>query len=269
MQKIRQFFATRPVFTREELAEFLAAGGERNSRTTDSLLAYHTRMGHLLRIRRGLYGSVPAGADPTTYPVDPYLVAAKTSDDAVLAYHTALEFHGKACSIHQRFVYLTCRAARPLTFRGHNFRGVPFPKALRDRRQEFFGVQKADRGGLVVRVTGFERTLVDVLDRSELGGGWEEVWRSLERVEFFDLDRVVDYALLLGNATTTAKVGFFLEQNQETLMVEDRHLERLQAGRPQRPHYLERRSRRPHLLVPRWNLLVPQDLFERSWGEVA
>ena len=32
--------------------------------------------------------------------VDPYLVAAKMTEDAVLAYHTALEFHGRAYSVH-------------------------------------------------------------------------------------------------------------------------------------------------------------------------
>ncbi len=56
--------------------------------------------------------------------------------------------------------------------------------------------------------------------------------RSLESVEFFDLDKVVEYALLLGNATTGAKVGFFLEQHREPLMVEDRHLKALQGLRP-------------------------------------
>ena len=86
-----------------------------------------------------------------------------------------------------------------------------------------------------LRVTNLERTLVDVLDRPGLSGSWEEIWRSLESVEFFDLDKVVEYALLLGNATTAAKVGFFLEQHRETLMVEDRHLKELQVPARQ-PH---------------------------------
>ena len=47
---------------------------------------------------------------------------------------------------------------------------------------------------------------MDVLDRPDLAGGWEEVWRSLESVEFFDIDQVVRYSLLLENATTCAIV---------------------------------------------------------------
>ena len=37
--------------------------------------------------------------DPASMTVDPYLMAAKMTEDAVLAYHTALEFHGRANSV--------------------------------------------------------------------------------------------------------------------------------------------------------------------------
>ncbi|MDZ7837948.1 MAG: hypothetical protein U5N58_08345 [Actinomycetota bacterium] len=30
-----------------------------------------------------------------------------------------------------------------------------------------------------------------------LSGTWEEIWRSLESIEFFDLDQVLAYVLLL------------------------------------------------------------------------
>lgn len=127
----------------------------------------------------------------------------------------------------------------------------------------------ADRSGVDVRVTNLERTMVDVLDRPQLGGGWEEIWRSLESVEFFDLDAVVDYALLLGNATTIAKAGFFLEQHRERLMVEERHLEQLRKHGPRAPFYLSRSQRHPGKLVAGWNLVVPLEVLERRWLEVG
>ena len=49
--------------------------------------------------------------------------------------------------------------------------------------------------------TSLERTLVDVLDRPDLTGSWEEIWRSLESIEFFDIEQIVEYVLLLENAT--------------------------------------------------------------------
>jgi predicted transcriptional regulator of viral defense system len=110
---------------------------------------------------------------------------------------------------------------------------------------------------------------VDVLARPDLGGGWEEVWRSLEGVEYFDLEQVVEYALLLKSATTAAKVGFFLEQHRDALMVEEAHLDRLRKHVPKQPCYLERSRRGSGELVASWNLIVPHVVLDRSWIEVA
>jgi predicted transcriptional regulator of viral defense system len=262
------FFATHPVFRVAEFAAFRHARGTRG-RATEALLAYHAKTGRVLRIRRGLYASVPLGGLPENCDVDPFLIAGRVSDDAVLAYHTALEFHGKAHSVHQTFLYLTRRAARPFSFRGSRFRGLAFAAALKARNAERFGVATVSRAGIDVRVTRLERTLVDVLDRPQFAGGWEEIWRSLESVEFFDLDQVVEYALLLDNATTAAKVGFYLEQHRKELMVQERHLDPLRTNRPQKPHYLSRSDRKPGRLVAEWNLVVPEEVLERRWQEVA
>jgi predicted transcriptional regulator of viral defense system len=262
------FFRKHPVFTSEELNRHLAVMGKPGPRTRESLLAYHRKTGHVILIRRGLYGVIPLGAEPDSYPIDPFLVAAKLTRDAVLSYHTALEIHGRAYSVREHLTYSASRPGSTMTFRSHVFRGVKFPEALRRAKKERFGVVTVDRAGLEVSVTSLERTLVDVLDRPALSGSWEEIWRSLESVEFFDLDKVVKYALLLSNATTTAKVGFFLEQHRDSLMVENSHLEPLLNNRPRQPHYLESTSRKSGRLVADWNLIVPVELLERRWGEI-
>ena len=262
--KTNEFFARHPVFTTSELTACLE---NRNHWTRKNLLAYHCKQGHIVQITRGLYAVVTPGRDSETYAVDPYLLAAKAAPDAVLAYHTALEVHGKAHSIFQQFFFLSRVPPRPRTFRAQRFRGISFPKALRLAGKEDFDVGVLDRSGVSIRVTSLERTLVDVLDRPDLGGGWEEIWRSLESVEYFDLDRVLEYARLLGNRTTAAKVGFYLEQHAEALMVEDRHLEPLRALRPKQPHYLERGK--SGKLAGRWNLVVPSSLYERAWEQTG
>lgn len=266
--KLNKFFSTHPVFTVSELDKFLAQQGSRNHWTRKALLAHHRKQGRILPVRRGLYAVVPPGASPDTCPVDPYLLAARMTDDAVLGYHTALEFHGNAYSVYEQFFYLAERKSAPATFRSYRFRCVLFPRKLRAQGKMNFGVQVGERAGIPVRVTSLERTLVDVLDRPDLGGSWEEIWRSLESVEFFDLNRVVDYALLLGNATTVAKVGFFLDQHRDPLMVEEAHLRPLRDHRPRNPHYLSRGARKPGHFIPDWNLIVPAAVLERSWAEV-
>jgi predicted transcriptional regulator of viral defense system len=155
-----------------------------------------------------------------------------------------------------------------VTFRSLQFKGVGFPKALSLKDRETFDVVRTDRAGLEVRVTGLERTFVDVLNRPDLTGSWEEIWRSLESVEFFDLDKVALYVDLLGNATTAAKVGFFLEQHRDSLMVDEAHLKTFRDRRPRRPHYLERSRRKAGRFVAAWNLVVPEEVYGRSWEEL-
>ena len=261
------FFAAHPVFSRAELTAYLSTHRSGTPKAEDALLRYHVRVGHLLKLRRGLYAVVPAGANPETSPVDPYLLASRLAGDAVLGYHTALGLHGKAHSVFQEFHFLTGTAPRPFRFRGQGFRAVAFPRKLAGADKERFGVEMRDRFGLDVAVTGLERTLVDLFDRPDLGGGVEEVWRSLATVEFFDLEAVIEYATLLGNATTVAKVGFFLESHRERLMVSDAHLARLRRRRPRRPHYFEKRDTGKGRLVAGWNLVVPQFVMHREWEE--
>jgi predicted transcriptional regulator of viral defense system len=261
------FFETHPVFSH---AEFLAArkdnGGNRS--TSNNLLASNLAAGKLLRIRRGLYFTVPRGTKPAQAVVDPFLVVSHATDDAVIAYHAAFQFYGKTYSVWQRFHYLTRERAKPFSFRGLEFVPVQPEVSIRSLPDWGGGVNELNHAGGRVRVTSLERTLVEVLDAPGKGGDWEEIWRSLEMIEFFDLDAVIDYSLRLGSSLTVARVGFFLEQHRQSLMVEDSHLEALRSHIPTQPRYLDS-ARKPGKLVPRWNLIVPEYVLNRQWGETA
>lgn len=244
------------------MATLVARG--RSKATANNLLALHLSSGRLLRVRRGLYAVPPRGVEPAAADVDPYLVASRLSDDAVVAYHAALQFHGKAYSLWRKFHYFTKRRARPFTFRDREFVPVQAPAALRALPDLGGGIREVRHAGGLVRVTSLERTLVDVLDAPDKGGGWEEIWRSLEMVEFFDLDAVIAYVRNLGSALAAARVGFFLDQHRETLMVEDKHLDGFRALAPAQPRYFDRR-REPGKLVSAWNLVVPERVLKRDW----
>jgi len=265
--KPTDFFAHHPVFRYDEFVAAHAGRGGRSRQTSASVLKQHVAAGRLLHLRRGLYASVPRGVDAESHAVDPYLVATKLADDAVVACHGALQFHGKASSLWSRFHYLTRARQKRFAFRTLEFVPVQAPSTLRGRADLGGGVVEHRHAGGVARVATLERTLVDVLDAPERSGGWEEVWRSLEMVEYFDLDAVLAYTRLLGSALTAARVGFFLEQHRESLMVEAKHFNALRALAPAQPRYLDSR-REPGRLVKDWNLVVPERVLARSWAEV-
>lgn len=268
---MHEFLATHPVFTGRDLARVLG-NDARALRQVHNRLYYHTRRGRIVAVGGGLYAAIPPGADPATYPVDPYLIAAHSAPGAILCLHTALELHGVAYSL---FNVKTCYAAvsrHARTWRGVTYRTLIYPAALRRRGIAEIGTATMDRSGLPVRVTTLERTLVDTLATPAAAGGVEEVWRSLGAVQYLDTTAVVDYVERLGSATTAARVGFFLEQHQRTLGVPDDVLERLEAMRPLAIHYFSRNEHRAHrdgVLRKRWHLVVPTTLVNQTWDELA
>lgn len=265
---VNEFLERHPVFTLAEFKSFLDEKASVNEWTQQNLLAYYKRKGRIIGVKRGLYAVVPLGTKPDEFLPDPFLLAAKMAEDSVLSYHTALEFYGSAYSVQNRFIYLSLVQSKKLSWREYAFKSVPFPKALLRKDKELFGVRTEDRKGIAVKVTGLERTMVDIFDRPDLGGGWEEIWRSLDLVEYMNLEEVVDYALLLGNSTTIAKIGFYLEQNRERLMVDDSYLRRLRKKMPSTPRKMERTGSQPGKFVSAWNLVVPRPVYERIWEEV-
>ena len=267
IQQIRpaSFFASHPVFRYDEFVAAHAERGGRSRQTSASVLKQHVAAGRLLHLRRGLYASLPPGADPASYPVDPFLIATQLGSDAVVVYHAALQFHGRVYSEWNRFHYLTLARQRRFVIRGMEFVPVQVPAALRALADLGGGVVERRYAGGVARVTTLERTLVDVLDSPSRCGGWEEMWRSLEMIEYFDLDAVLTYTRKLGSALTAARVGFFLEQHRETLMVETQHLEAFRELAPAQPRYLDS-GREPGTLVKGWNLVVPERVLARSWA---
>ena len=118
----------------------------------------------------------------------------------------------------------------------------------------------------MVRVASLERCVVDLLHTPEHGGGWEEIWRSLESIEFLDLGAVVELTLRMGSALTVGRVGFFLEQHREQWVVEETVLDQLAHHAPTQPRYLDTR-RESGRLVTRWNLVVPEYVLEQRWEE--
>jgi len=270
---LHEFLNKFQVFRLEDLNEFIKTKEPEkiiDPDTRNNLLAHYIKQGRLQRVRREVYQTIPPGESSENYSLDPYLLASKLSDDAVLSHHTALEAHAKAYSIFNTFYYWTKKEIRyPFEYQGVKFKAVQQPKISLEKKQENFGIKLIYRKEQVLKVTTLERTFVDVLDRPKLAGSWEEIWRSLASIDYFDIDEIFQYCSLLENATIFAKVGFYLEQNQKRLAITDRELDKFSKFKPQGPHYLERQSisTKAGKLFQRWNLIVPDEVLEETWNE--
>jgi predicted transcriptional regulator of viral defense system len=184
--------------------------------------------------------------------------------DAAAAYHSALEVHGYAQSIFERFTFVTWSGTKATTYLGRRFVPVRPRKQLKAAGGGERWIERAERAGTELRVTSLERTVVDVLDRPALAGGIDEVWRSLSAVPALDPDPLLEYTELLGSRTLAARLGFFLDSRRDELVVPGEMLERLHELIPRSPVYLDRR--RPGRLVSRWSLIVPEGLHPDAGG---
>lgn len=266
--KLETFFAVHPVFTFDEFFAYLEKlSPNYKHNTAKSLLTYHKKTGRILQIRRGLFATVPITQHYTNFQVNPFLIAGRIADDVILGYHTAMELHGIAYSVFNNFYFMTHKQVRQFEFQENTFKAIKFPKPLLTTGKENFATTIINREGLDIKATTIERTLVDSLQNPEYAGSWEEIWSSFSMVTVLQLAQVIEYTLLLNNATTTAKVGFFLEQHQKQFKVTDEHLKKLAKKAPTHKHYLERNKRIPGKLIKKWNLIVPEKILKQQWEE--
>ena len=108
-----------------------------------------------------------------------------------------------------------------------------------------------------VKVVAKERLLVDLLDRMELSGGWEEITNAFMYETDIDWQKVLDYTKQLNHPATAARLGFMLERFQDTMQVPEEVLTGLSLLIPNTPEHFYR-SNRKGIFVKRWNLYVPE-----------
>ena len=262
---IQKFFETHPVFHFREFSDFMKSKGTNRPQSWRQRLSYHTKAGHLIHIRKFLY-AVKATINQDQW-VDPYLIANKVSQSSVIAYHSALELHGVAYTTFSEITFIVDQQMLPFYYEAQTFRPISTPKILSDQGQVGYGIEEIKRSGLSLRLTSLERSMVDVLDRPNLGGGWEEIVRSFDNILQFDINKVIEYTLLLNNATTVAKVGFFLEQRPKYLAIESRYIEKLLPYIPRQTHYIENPRGAKGKYIEKWNIIVPLEIIQKSWEE--
>src|ERR1700682_4362412 len=106
-----------PLFTLEELSQRYGKKGQ--DRSVRNMLYRLKREGRVRQLTKGVY----AGALATT-SIDRYSVPSRLRNDAVVAFHSALEFHGVANQLFQTVYYLSTRPRRDVVFDGVTYHSV-------------------------------------------------------------------------------------------------------------------------------------------------
>jgi predicted transcriptional regulator of viral defense system len=261
---IALFFEQNPVFTVDDFVRYL--GKSEKSRNVYATLSYHREKGRIERIQEGIYFVVRTGVSPEKMNPDPYLGASKLSADSVLAYHTALDILGYSHSVFHHHYYFSKSYKPALKFRNETYTCVVAPTSLINNSAYYFGTEKKEQLGMKITITGKERSFAEALERPKYCGGFEEMYRCLEKIPYLNYDILLKYLHLRKKKTLYAKAGFYLEQHRDDLYVDDTILRELEKYKPASKIYWEK-GVNGSVLSRRWNLLVPKYVAERSWEE--
>ena len=222
-------------------------------RRTRRFLAYLADAGWLIRIRRGLYATVPLDVvEPAAWREDPWIVAAKVFSPFYIGGWSACEHWGLTDQIFKETVVIS---SKPIRRRHIEIQGVPFYVKIVDS-DKIFGTETVWRGRTRVFVSDTTRTIVDILDDPKIGGGIRHIADILKAYlshEMRNDSLLLEYAHKLGNRTVFKRLGYLLEAakaNDVTL------IEACRKAVSSGISLLDPSAPRKGRFVRRWNLRV-------------
>jgi len=175
------------------------------------------RDGWIVSLRRGLYALSPSV--PGVTPAHEFEIAMALVSPAAISHWSALHYHGLTDQAPNMVFALTTaetsvprlRGAKAKEARGGYSVGGIVYRFIQVKPERFFGMETVWVGDARVTVTDVERTLIDGLTMPQYCGDFPEVLSAFENAaDRMDLDRIIDYALRLDQATAK-RLGWVLE----------------------------------------------------------
>jgi predicted transcriptional regulator of viral defense system len=237
-------FSKLSVFSKAEII-----GEFRSARSADSILFDYVRRGLIVKVRQGLYAAVnPATGQPYA---GRYEIATKTADDAYVAYHSALEYHGIANQVFNTVYFCSSAEVRPFESGGVMYSRLKPPKASE-------GIITAEVYS-IVRVTDLERSVVDCVNRLDLAGGVEELITAINACAYLDENKLKKYLDEYGEKYLYQKAGYLLWLTKRDELSQEFFLY-CKERTGNRRSYMTENSGEETVLNTEWNLIVPKTL---------
>jgi len=126
-------------------------------------------------------------------------------------------------------------------------------------KKRLFGTRSVWRGRVKVQISDPHKTMLDVIDDPYLGAGMQHTVDCLKAFvnkynSDADLDRLLEYALVINNGALYKKLGYLAEILNFRKFFIDECRSRMTKGYA----YLDKAAPN-NQLVTRWNLWIPKD----------
>jgi predicted transcriptional regulator of viral defense system len=214
------------------------------------LLSDMTGRGLLLRLKNGLYCTIPYDQDASTYFPNWHLVAKHLAADTnfYIGYYSALEIHSLITQPALREQIVVNKQTKPssLKIKGHKFQFIYHNK------DHFFGIKNSWIDNFnKVPCSDLEKTFVDCLYKPDYAGGISEIAKALYKSkETIDYERLLDYCKKFKAQSVIKRLGFLLE----ILDMNNPITEALQQLRTTSVILLEPSFEKKGKLISKWNI---------------
>lgn len=170
------------------------------------MLSRMEKEGLVERMEKGKYLIIPLGARKGRYTINEFIIGSQLIQPAVIAYWSALNYHGFTEQIPNTvFIQTTSRKKEQhLEILGVRYRIV------RVTGKKFFGSEKVWIEDVAVEITDPEKTVVDCLDKPQYCGGIAEAAKALQGD--LDFGKLKKYAIDIGNSAVIKRLGILCDK---------------------------------------------------------
>jgi predicted transcriptional regulator of viral defense system len=164
-----------------------------------------TRVGWLVRIKKGLYQVAGDIASLGTLTLSNYVIAQLLLPGSYVSFEAALQYHGLHDQLMRSTTSVALKQHTTVTLEGYLYRFV------RTTEQYFYGFEEHTLAGQPARIATVEKALIDMVQFHRSGYSADRVLEILsEHQHNIDQERLTDY-LLRSNLTTQRLFGLFFD----------------------------------------------------------
>ncbi|OQA90909.1 MAG: hypothetical protein BWY26_01299 [Elusimicrobia bacterium ADurb.Bin231] len=227
------------------------------------MLARWTNKGWLSRVRRGLYVSMPIESRTSDVTLeDPWIIAERLYFPCYIGGWSAAEYWDLTEQIFSTIIVMTKQKPRN---RSQIIKGTKF--LLRTVPEKaMFGIKPVWKGQVKVSVSDPTRTILDMLNALQLGGGLRstvDMFINYMKSKNRNIELLTDYAKQLGNGAVFKRLGYLLERfasNEQTAIKTCRI--NLTKGYSKLDPALD-----ANIIITRWKLWVPKSWAQNDIGK--
>jgi len=182
-----------------------------NNDAIKKLLSDLVKRGLLMRLKKGLYYTIPYEQNPDIFMPNWHLIAAYLSKgmNYYIGYYSALEVHSLITQPSLQEQIIVDKQVKPAIIK---IRDIEF-RFIYHNKKHFFGTKNIWIDDFNrVKCSDFEKTLIDCLYKPQYAGGIVEISKALFKLkEKLDYGKLFEYIKKFNSQAVVKRLGYLLE----------------------------------------------------------